>query len=378
MMMDCTCSKKIRRAIDTGAISIMRSGILIVFLVLLMGTLSHGQSDYGRIDMADVVLIYHGGVHRPMEWTQDQFDPYVVYEDETGAKDWLFDGFLFLEFKDGNGRGFAPGYVGEHARKTEWEWLMDRHFGATTAFGALDASIDAHINELGAPPFKHKVIMGLPSPIPDFLDWGEMDGQALDFSSEEDRLKAAYWFIEEFINRFKAADYKHIELEGFYWVDEDVAKNEDILNQIGDYVRTKDLKFVWIPYWGAKGYDRWQELGFDFAWQQPNHFFNSNVPDSQLDKACEFGRKHGMGMEMEFDGRALARSETGFSHRFEAYIHYFERHHVFSEASIAYYEGGNGVYQFSKSDNPADKKLFHKLAQKIIDRKTMFFSNGKK
>lgn len=328
---------------------------------------------YGRIDIADMVLIYHGGVHRPMEWTREQFDPYVTYEDEKGGKNWFFDGFLFLEFKDGQGRGFAPGYVDKHARKTEWEWLMDRHFGEATAFAGLDASIESHISEIGSPPFKHKVVMGLPSPIPGQKDWGQLNEEWLDFTKRADRLKAAYWFIDTFIQRFEAQNYKHIELDGFYWVDEDVAKNEDLLNDLGDYIRKGDNRFYWIPYWRAKGNNRWKELGFDFAWQQPNHFFNSGVPDSRLDVTCEFGREHGMGMEMEFDGRALAHSPTGFRSRLEAYIDYFEKNLVYRYASIAYYEGGNGIYHFSKSNDPLDKQLLGRLAKKIIERKKRFF-----
>ncbi len=149
----------------------------MAFILFILPGNAIGQDGYGRIDMADVVLIYHGGVHRPMEWTKEQFDPYVTYEDGNGNKNWLFDGFLFLEFKDGNGRGFALHYVDKNARRSEWEWLMDRHFGSSTAFGALDASIDTQIEELGTPPFKHKVIMGLPSPIPDQKDWGQLNNQ---------------------------------------------------------------------------------------------------------------------------------------------------------------------------------------------------------
>lgn len=328
---------------------------------------------YGRFDIADMVLIYHGGVHRPMEWTKEQFDPYVTYEDGNGNKNWLFDGFLFLEFKDGKGRGFAPGYVDKNARKTEWEWLMDRHFGDFTAFAGLEASIEAQIEELGTPPFKHKVVMGLPSPIPGQKDWGQLNNKSLDFSEKEDRLQAAYWFIDSFIQRWEAQNYEHIELDGFYWVDEDVAKNEDLLNDLGDYIRKKEGRFYWIPYYNAKGHNRWEELGFDFAWQQPNHFFNAGIPDSRLDDACKVARKFNMGLEMEFDGRALARSEVDFRSRLEAYIEHFEKNQVYRYASIAYYEGGNGIYHFSKSDDPLDKQLLETLAKKIIQRKQWFF-----
>lgn len=336
-------------------------------------TVKRTNDRYGKIDITDLVLIYHGGVHRPMEWYKHEFDPYVVYENE-GQKDWLFDAFLFLEFKDGKERGYAPGYVEKNARKEEWIWLMDRHFDKRIAFSALEENIKDQIREIGEPPFKHKVIMGLPSPISGQEDWGEIDGVELDFNNLEDRLTAGKWFIDQFIERFDDNDYHHIELAGFYWVDEDTQMNEDLLPLLGDYIREKDLRFFWIPYWNAKGNIFWKDLGFDFAWQQPNHFFNDEIPDSRLDDACKLAREHGMGMELEFDGRAMNTSSNNFGYRLHSYIDKFEKHGVFTNSSVAYYEGGNGLYHLSRSNDPTDKELYDKLARVIVDRKDIFFN----
>ena len=56
----------------------------------------------------------------------------------TAQKDWLFDGFLFLEFKDGSGRNYTVGYEKLNARKTEWEWLLERIFEQGKSLSALD------------------------------------------------------------------------------------------------------------------------------------------------------------------------------------------------------------------------------------------------
>lgn len=329
--------------------------------------------EYGKTDIADLVLIYQGGVHRPMEWTKDQFLPYVVHTDQQGNKNWLFDGFLFLEFKDGKGRNYAPGYEKLNARRQEWEWLLNRRFETGKAFSALNQCIKEQKEILGMPDFKHKLISGIPSPILDQNDWGELNGKNMDFSNTEDRLQAGKWYIDQFLDRYTTENYQHLDLKGFYWVDEDVRGCADILEPLGDYIRSKGLKFYWIPYWNAAGFKDWEKYKFDFAWLQPNHFFNESVEDSRLDKACDLAKEKHMGVEMEFDARALADNKAGFRYRLASYIDAFDRNKVFEQASIAYYEGGNGVYRFSQSTNPKDKEIMDRLAKFIIDRKDKSF-----
>lgn len=343
----------------------------VVFLTLCGYLPSHAQ--YGKTSIADLVLIYQGGVHRPMEWTKEQFVPYVTHTNRHGEKNWLFDGFLFLEFKDGKGRNFAPGYDKQNARKQEWEWLLDRKFEKDKAFDALNQCIEEQKKTLGKPSFKHKLVVGIPSPILNQKDWGELDGKTLDFSNIEDRLTAGKWYIDRFLERYRHAGLKNLELVGFYWVDEDVTRCADILVPLGDYIRSKNLKFVWIPYWHANGYDRWKDFKFDFAWIQPNHFFKKEIGDERIEQATAFGYKHNMGMEMEFDHRALAASPANMRDRLSSYIKGFEKNNVFKEASVAYYEGGNGFHLFAKSTNPLDKELIDELAAHIIARKEKKF-----
>ncbi|WP_242489642.1 DUF4855 domain-containing protein [Bacteroides thetaiotaomicron] len=70
---------------------------LICFCLLFITMDSHALSidkGYRQNKIKDLALIYQGGVHR-IDWTSDQFLPYVVHQFADGHKDWLFDGFLF-------------------------------------------------------------------------------------------------------------------------------------------------------------------------------------------------------------------------------------------------------------------------------------------
>lgn len=337
---------------------------------LAFGSPAAAQSYQTADDVQDLALIYQGGSHR-LDWTVDEFRPYVVHEFSDGTKDWLFDGFLFLEFKNGSGRHYTVGYEKLNARKGEWAWLLDRIFEEGKSLSALDACITEQIAELGKPGFKHQIVLGLPEAILDQKDWGELDGRTLDFSKEEDQLAATRWYIDELMKRFKAAKYKNLELSGFYWVAETNSHCGELTVPISEYIHSLGKLFYWIPYWQSKGAGEWKALGFDVAYQQPNHFFNHSIPDSRLDDACAFAREHGMAMEFEFDEKATADRENSSYARMKAYIDHFEKNDVFNSSALAYYCGNRGVLTLHESKNPADHALMDRLARLIQMRRYM-------
>jgi hypothetical protein len=346
----------------------IRNILLIVLFMFCFCEALFAQSEYGKTNIADLVLIYQGGEHRPYKWTKEQFEPYVIHKDQKGKENWLFDGFLFLEFKDGKGYNYAPGYDKQSARKPEWEWLMDKQFEKNKAFSALDQCVEEAKQKIGDPFFRHKLISGIPAPIKAQKDWGNL-GHDLDFSNTEDRINACKWYIDRFLERFKNENYKNLDLSGFYWVPENDADYSDILIPIGDYIRSKKLKFYWIPYWKAVGFDNWKTDKFDFAYIQQNHFFKKTISDERLDAVCAFAKGTNMGVELEFDRSALADANDSNYDRLVSYIDAFEKHDVFKEASVAYYQGGTAILDFYKSENPLDKKLMDRLAGIIIKRK---------
>lgn len=338
-----------------------------LFIMLL---LCSGQSVFGQYKtdkISDLALIYQGGVNR-LDWTREQFVPYVVHQFADGHKDWLFDGFLFLDFSNGKGKGYAYGYNKENAGKEEWLWLLSRLFEKDKALSALDQCIQQEKKEIGNPGFKHQVVIGLPMALPNQKDWGALNGVSLDFSKQPDQIKAMVWYVRELIKHFKAAKYKNLNLAGFYWLDEDVATCKRLSKPISDYIHAQNKYLCWIPYWKAKGFEQWKELGFDIAYQQPNHFFEANIPDSRLDDACQSAMLHHMGMEFEFDERALFDCKDSFYNRMKAYMDYFEKNNVFKNSAIAYYSGGDAILKMYQSHNPKDHEIMDRLANLLIQR----------
>lgn len=339
---------------------------MIFFIVNIMN--AQEKKEYNTTTIRDLALIYQGGTQR-IDWTQDQFIPYVTHTFQNGKKDWLFDGFLFLEFSNGNGYNYAYGYEKNNARKVEWEWLLNRIFEKGKALDALDKCIEAEKKSIGIPKFKHKIVLGLPIPLPHQKDWGTLNGDSLDFNNQKDQIKACVWYIDELMSEFRKSKYKNLELVGFYWTDEDIATCKDLPKYISAYIHKLDKQFVWIPYWKAKGYDKWKKLGFDIAYQQPNHFFTKTIPDSRLDDACKSAMDNNMAMEFECDSQALFGCKDSFYDRMMAYIKAFERHLVFKQSAIAYYTGSKGFIDMYYSTNPKDKEIMDRLAHHIVDRR---------
>lgn len=342
--------------------------LFILFILVATCATVQAQGAYNKNKIRDLALIYQGGAQR-IDWTQSQFVPYVTHRFADGHKDWLFDGFLFLEFSNGMGRNYAYGYDKLAARKAEWLWLLDRLFERNKSLDALDKCIEAEKDSIGKPKFKHQIVLGLAVPIPKQTDWGVLNGDSLDFNKVSDQVKAVQWYVDELMTRFSNAHYKNLELSGFYWVDEDVVSCKNLPMDVSRYVHAKKKQFVWIPYWKAPGHDNWKKLGFDIAYQQPNHFFEDSIPDSRLDEACKVAKANGMGMEFECDSRALFNSENSFYNRMMAYINHFKKNGVYDQSAIAYYLGSTALINLHYSTAPEDHKMMDIFSRLIIDRR---------
>lgn len=315
--------------------------------------------------LSDIALIYDGGAHRTVVWNEAHFEPYVFYKNDNNQYQWLFDAFLFLEIHDGT-HSFATGYQPTPARKIEWTGLIDGYLTKGKDIMALDDCIDNAKRLCSGTPPKRKIIISLPEPIKNQKDWGEINGKAMDFSSDADRIAACQWYIDYVTEQIRKAGLRNIELTGFYWLAEEATNTRTMVKTVADYIHNKyKLKFYWIPYFKSDGYGEWVSLGFDEAFLQPNYFFNLTVPLSRIDEACSLAQERGMSMEMEFDERAV--NDDAFAQRMHEYIDGYVTRGVFTKQDVAYYQGGDAWYKLSKG-NDNNIALYRKLAAIIAGR----------
>lgn len=317
------------------------------------------------LDYRNMVLLYGGGCQRDHQWNLEYTTPYVIYTDENNEKHWLFDCFLYLEIYNGNGKMFASGYAPTPANQQDWMSLVNYYFQSNNALGALDKTIEAAIKEIGSPPTKRKIVIGLPEPIKNQKDWGyDKNGIQLDFSKDEDRIAACKWYIDYVRSRFDDMKYKNIELAGFYWIAEEATNTKTIINEIATYLKNLKYSFNWIPYFESDGYSDWKTLGFNYAYLQPNYFFDDKIPLSRLDNACELADKYNMDMEMEFDERVC----SGWGYRLKNYMSEFIKNGIWKSRRLAYYQGDVALYNLSRSQKKEDYNLYHEFCKFIIQR----------
>lgn len=353
---------------------------------------------------ADMALCYGGhSARNPRVWTKERFAKTVLYTDRNGAGHWLFDAMLMLEIWDDNYNvTYSIANDGkDSSRKTHWEALLDYWFDDATGFGALEACIEEAAARIGKPKTPRYIVFALPDPVyfANYTDgaegtdrntvyWGSIDGEQMDFSKMEHRLKAYTWYIDEIRARFAEKGYRNIELLGFYILSETLTmkggwrygykQHEEIIPQVAEYCHGVNEGLYWIPYSVSeddpghnKSLRNWKSFGFDLAILQPNYYWD----DKSWETTCGYINTYGMGMEFEFEGShggstsILGNSSAGKKNkeRFSAYMENAKEYGIYGKAPVVLYTGTNALYELATSEYESDQTIYHEFAQFIID-----------
>src|ERR1700722_16800237 len=287
----------------TSFVPIMKWRIVLSFALLFSTVAS--WADYFPLWHADaskptdLMLIYQGGFQRP-QWTVNCFAPYVTYRDpQTGKEQWLFDGFLIIEFQDGRGHTYEKFSNLKHAQKTQWITLMQRNFAGNDGVPNLERAVEAAVGRIGEPVRRRQVVLTLPVPMPGQTNWGDLNGHELDFHNKADRLAACAWYMDTALQLWTNLAPKELDLAGFYWVAEQAGSTSEVFPDLAQMVHARGKEFFWIPsYHVNTPLGDWKSFGFDAAYLQPNFFFHPELPVSRLQHACDYARAHDMGLEI--------------------------------------------------------------------------------
>ena len=385
--------------------------IIAVLSLLLISCEGEGKLyDWEKDEIrpiADAVICYGGhSARNPYLWTPERFHETVAYTDEMGQEHWFFENMIMMELWDDD---YAVTYSiandGRYSsRKEHWQRQVDYWFDNQYGFSALEASIADVASRIGNPPAKRGIIFSLPDPVyfehytnamkgtnRNTVYWGEIDGVQLDFSKAEDRIKAYRWMMDEVRAAFAKADYKYIELIGFYVLSEELSvpgsfryeyKEHDItIKAAADYCHSVGEGFYWVPYAMAPGIERSKDFGFDLVVMQPNYYWtDAKWSWDQIEKVI---RDNGLGMELEFEGThgeplkssILSNLKNGTPNpyadrnraRFQEYLDNAVSRGLYGEVPFVLYTGTNALYELAVSSDVKDREMYHKLGKFITE-----------
>jgi hypothetical protein len=261
----------------------------------------------------------------------------------------LFSGVIYLGLREtGSGRWFAAWMNDERSNDAtfaDWTGYLDTLTAPAGPLSRLDAAAG------GVSTGKLAVAVMLPAIARGRTTLGIGAGSRLAVTHADwQRLYGEY--IDTLQARFARRRYSHLDLAGVYWLDEAVWSSagggEDAPSSAIAAAHARGLKVLWIPYYGAGSAQRWRELGFDAAWQQPNFFFDATLKAARLDTAVARADSAGMGLELELDRRVM--SDSGARRRLRQSVAALKRAR---NRDLAVYDGAGALAELFTSSDPA-------------------------
>lgn len=299
------------------------------------------------------------GVHPEEGMTDvDEYRPYVGYYDRDGKlQDTFFDGYLFLPY----GKFSTTDLI---RTMSGWKYYMDDVFMEGRNLSALNQAVNEVSAELNKPDYRCTAFLSVLYPYQTLFDgstnyFGDLngDGKNESMDKEENRIAAVLWMMEQQYTRFLQAGYDKLDFGGFYWYEENLIvhcqRDYELVKAAAAYAHSLGVKFFWIPYYGAPGYDIWQEYDFDIACMQPNYMFDQ--PEYTLPDTAEKTRHYGMCVEIEFDTAYSSESVR----RYLKYLQAGAEYGFINSVKMYYYGGIPGaLYEAWASENPYARSAY--------------------
>ena len=269
--------------------------------------------------------------------TADGYLDLIAYRRDGAVRDVLFDHVAVTPHSL-----FAP--AGDKEVLAGWMPYFDAQFSPGRGLEAISAAAETLGKAIGKTDYKEGVFLSVlrPSlPSGGSVEFGDVDGDGKPEKRDslEDRKKILRWEVDMQLRRLAEIDAPHIRMCGFYWHAESLILSDpdevELVMYATSYIHSKGYPVFWIPYYEATGYDRWKEMGFDFACLQPNYAFMSDDDPDRLETAAAKAKLHGMSVEIELNSTKSPESVK----RYRAYLAAGKKL-GYMEATKVYYLGG--------------------------------------
>lgn len=301
--------------------------------------------------------------------------PVVAYVDSDGiVKDWLFDSATFLPYATSSNNRY---YLYKHqmteamaATKEDWEEYINHLFDDQYQLAGLNEAVEMAKQTLDASDHKMKVKIAVPNPVDVQTNFGEIDGEILNFNAaangkEEalsDRMKAVKWYIDTVISNWDDEKYPNLQFDGFYWYDETIHYyvddlEEQVVKQMNAYIHQLGKMSYWIPFYQSSGFNMWKDLGFDYAIMQPNYAFE-NASQTRPTDAANLAKRFGLGVEIEINNNIRA---TDVRQKFKDYLDQGITADYMKDAVKAWYLGNLTLQEAYESTDPQQREIYDNI-----------------
>ncbi len=298
----------------------------------------------------NICLTYHFNPDIGTSVRQNASDllPYVAYlVTERKVQDFFFDSYLFLPWNASAPSGATlHGGTNNPTIASDWTAYIDDAFYNGKNVDALDTAMGQAKAALNDTTKKAGVFFTILYPAHNQTNFGSLGGKTLDLSKQADREYAIKWMIDEQIKRFNDKGYENLDLVGFYWLEEEIYSNYDaaMMQYASEYLHSKGLKFIWIPWFQAPGYNKWKTYGFDLACLQPNEIWQSTSIPNRVNTCASLCDLYGMSMQIKTRHES---SEKVFFDRYMRYLYGGMVNGHMDSVKFYYQDGKTGVYYAS-------------------------------
>lgn len=302
------------------------------------------------------VLIYNGNeITNYTTLSKDFFKPYLSYYRDGTYQGKMFDTFILL------GRSYPYGEFTEspknHANYGDWDWYLNR---TVTKDGAVDL-LNSAVKEL---PTVDDTNLFLTIPYPKKYENIIRLNGALEENNLESRFSLVKWYIDEALTRMDASDYPAVHLKGFYWLNETITNKEDekLLEMVSEYVKSKELKFIYSPHALTTNFDYWKSYGFDGAFLQSNAHkmkFTEKEVKTLIHKAFLRAQIRNSGLNLEIENHSDNTIYQGLDN-FRLYLEIAKLYNLPGKSFIMY-QGTEMINRLATVQTPHHRQMYDEL-----------------
>lgn len=326
------------------------------------GYLPPGQPETGGIH--NLCLLYTGGqetagIHR---YHIDQLRPLAAYISEAGViQDQFMDGFLLLAQYSPllNGRAYAADLKGPPSLQEDWNALFNEYFHDNCNLPALDNCAGEITRQLPTESrgLSLKVVLAIPTPDQRCTNW---DQKGWSLADSRGRIDAIEWAMQDLSSRWQRAGFKHLQLAGFYYMDEQGAWNDPVMQAFTVLCRNYGVGSFAIPGISSAWITEFKRAGFGGVALQSSHAFRDmpGCPPGYLLKcAANIAREFKMGMEVELPYNVM---QPGGREKLREYLD-MAVIQGWAGAFKAYFQSYNLIYDLAASPDPDSRQLYDDL-----------------